>query len=133
MFDKIKGFLFGTNSNDTDSIEHMPSNQREHLIPKFKLRKEVNNRGQIYIPKGIREANRWKNVEGGDSLSVDIFTDGFSQSALPSEKRNSREIYVDVTVTNNYMITIPKKVRDELNISGGDTIAIHAYTKINPE
>jgi AbrB family looped-hinge helix DNA binding protein len=133
MFAKVKEFLFGTNSNDTDSIEHMPSDQREHLKPKFILRKEVNNRGQIYIPKAVRVSSLGSNIDAGDSISIDIFTDGFSHSALPSEKSNSREKYVDVTVTNNYMITIPKEVRDELNISGGDTIAIHAYITFDTE
>lgn len=106
--------------------------QWENSIPKFKLRKEINAQGQIYLPKDVRTFDNRSDIEKGDALSLDIFAPSYS-NRLQTERREHRCKYVDVSVISGHRVTIPAEVRHELDLQEGDTIAVHAYWKMSDE
>jgi AbrB family looped-hinge helix DNA binding protein len=119
---RIRERFFGEERSDT--IDFMPKERRDMQNPKFKLRKEVNAQGQIYIPAEKRVPEFGSSVQEGDKYSLDVFAPDYGED---SNRVDQREIHVDVNTTSGYRITIPAKVRRELDIREGDTIAIHAY------
>jgi AbrB family looped-hinge helix DNA binding protein len=127
----IKGRL-GLTESGSDTIEVMPRTERA-TSPKFKLRKEVNAQGQIYLPADTRSFESRADIERGDNFSLDIYAPAYEHSRLPSEKAEIRQKYVDVTVAAGNRITIPAEVRHELDIREGDTIAVHAYHRMDDE
>jgi AbrB family looped-hinge helix DNA binding protein len=129
MIGRLKSLIFG-DEDTADSIDFMPKTRRKLYEPKFKLRKDVNAAGQIYIPADTREDEHTSGVQEGDSYSLDIFVQGYGDTDFTPDKC---EKFVDVTVTKGFRITIPKDVRDELNIQPGDTIAVHAHWRNSSE
>lgn len=130
---RIKEAL-GLTEKRSDTIDIMPREERDHLRPKFKLRKEVNAQGQIYLPKEVRTFDGQRpDIDRGDNFSLDIYTPAYEDSRLPSEKAETRQRFVDVSVISGHRITIPAEVRHELDIREGDTIAVHGYSNISSD
>jgi len=116
----------GLSKERQTEIGFMPKERRENEIPKFKLRKDVNAQGQIYLPKETRTFENRSDVSKGDVYSLDIFAPTYT-NRLQTERKNHRRRFVDVSVISGHRITIPAEVRKELDIREGDTIAVHAY------
>ena len=114
VIQSIKARL-GFSTDTVSAIDYMPSERRDEQIPKFKLRKDVNEQGGIYLPKDVRTFDKRSNVKAGDRYSLDIFT------------ADEREMFVDVSVNKGNRITIPAETRHSLDIQPDDTIAVHAY------
>jgi AbrB family looped-hinge helix DNA binding protein len=128
MIEKIKNAIFG--NNRPTEIGFMPKKCRESERPKFKIRKEVNQQGGIYIPAAARRFDKRSDVEAGDSLSLDVFSTEYGGDGF---NRYNFERHVDVTVNKGNRITIPKEVRDKIDIQEGDKIAVHAYWRSGKE
>jgi bifunctional DNA-binding transcriptional regulator/antitoxin component of YhaV-PrlF toxin-antitoxin module len=130
LLDTIKAKLGLQSDERTTELSYLPSGKRDEFRPKFRLTKEVNADGQIYLPKDVRTFENRSDIEPGDNFSLDIFAASYGDAVTSSEQRQAREQYVDASVISGHRITIPAEVRKELDIREGDTIAVHGYINL---
>ena len=123
MIARLKEALGLTSREDT--LEFMPKERRDAGIPKAKVRRKVTTDYQVTVPAETRRqenSNHPLPMEAGEIFSVDVFSPRYD-----SRDYSSFESYVDMTLTQSGSFTIPKEVRERLDIQAGDTIALHIY------